>query len=95
MQRVFSQIGRMATPYPRLMSSSNLYSPQVYLQALRIQRQQIPQIQILTSITKDYTINHYCEQSIAVLDCLSKKRKRARKKQIRRKGNKIINARNR
>ncbi|CAD8054977.1 unnamed protein product [Paramecium primaurelia] len=95
MQRVFSQIGRIAIPYPRLMSSSNLYSPQVYLQALRIQRNQIPQSQIFTSIIRDPTINHYCEQSIAVLDCLSKKKKRARKKQIRRKGNKIINARNR
>ncbi|CAD8069585.1 unnamed protein product [Paramecium sonneborni] len=95
MQRVFSQIGRITIPYPRLMLSSNLYSPQVYLQALRIQRHQIPKTQIFTSITNDTKINHQCEQSIAILDCLSKKRKRAKKKQIRRKGNKIINARNR
>ncbi|CAD8051859.1 unnamed protein product [Paramecium primaurelia] len=95
MQRVFQQMGRIAIPHPRLMSSSNLYSPSVYLQALRIQRQQIPQSQIFASLTRDTIINHYCEQSIAVLDCLSKKKKRARKKQIRRKGNKIINARNR
>ncbi|CAK70781.1 unnamed protein product (macronuclear) [Paramecium tetraurelia] len=95
MQRLFSQMGRFAIPYPRLMSSSTLYSPSVYLQALRIQRYQVPQSQIFASNAQDPIINHYCEQSIAVLDCLSKKKKRARKKQLRRKGNKIINARNR
>ncbi|CAD8055768.1 unnamed protein product [Paramecium primaurelia] len=95
MSRLYSQICRIMNSVPRGLNPSAIYSPSVYIQALRIHRYQIPQNEIFIQVTKTIEIKHACEQSIDVLDCLSKKKKRARKKQIRRKGNKIIDARNR